>query len=178
MRINARKCRWTATREVPDVSITARQWLSRPGWRAAAGDAIAFVRQPVGKYWTYLGMTQTADNDIERLLAMVRTQAQDAAEILARKREHNPRVHETWLGQLWRWMTRAELQVRLDGLSVRVAAGRRSIGEEAGRYSDTERELVQRGCDVLGVQWVTDLLCRDGQHVRPEMAVGGRTSAP
>ena len=23
--------------------------------------------------------------------------------------EHNPRVHETWLGQLWRWMTRAEL---------------------------------------------------------------------
>ena len=94
------------------------------------------------------------------------------------RHEHNPRVHETWLGQLWRWMTRAELQVRLDGLSVRVAAGRRSIVEEAGRYSDTERELVQRGCDVLGVQWVTDLLCRDGQHVRPEMAVGGRTSAP
>ena len=92
--------------------------------------------------------------------------------------EHNPRVHETWLGQLWRWMTRAELQVRLDGLSVRVATGRRSIVEEAGRYSDTERELVQRGCDVLGVQWVTDLLCRDGQHVRPEMAGGGRPSAP
>ena len=88
--------------------------------------------------------------------------------------EHNPRVHETWLGQLWRWMTRAELQVRLDGLSVRVAAGRRSIVEEAGRYSDTERKLVQRGCDVLGVQWITDLLCRDGQHVRPEMAGGGR----
>ena len=31
-------------------------------------------------------MTQSADNDIERLLAMVETQAQDAAEILARKR--------------------------------------------------------------------------------------------
>ena len=31
-------------------------------------------------------MTQSADNDIERLLTMVETQAQDAAEILARKR--------------------------------------------------------------------------------------------
>ena len=58
----------------------AADWVVR-----RAGDAVAFVRQSVGEYWTYLGMTQSADNDIERLLAMVETQAQDAAEILRKR---------------------------------------------------------------------------------------------
>ena len=71
----------------------------------------------------------------------------------------NPRVHGTWLGQLWAWMSGQGIGLRLKGV---VREGR-AHDESSTRLLPTlftgrrERSEVEAGCSKFGVRRKADL---------------------
>ena len=80
---------------------------------------------------------------------------------------NNPKVRDTWLGQLWQWMSESKLQLRLDGHTACVEKGEPLLTELAG-LGPVQRALVRDGGGAHGVYRRSDLLARDGSRLRRE----------
>ena len=83
----------------------------------------------------------------------------------------NERIAETWLGQAWRWMSQVRLTMKLRGVSAVVSEADPLICSAFNTADDRARSRA--ACARFRVRRRSDMMCYDGEQVRPEAAVGG-----
>ena len=83
----------------------------------------------------------------------------------------NERIAGTWLGQAWRWMSQVRLTMKLRGVSAVVSEADPLICSAFNTADDRARSRA--ACARFRVRRRSDMMCYDGEQVRPEAAVGG-----
>ena len=77
----------------------------------------------------------------------------------------------TWMGQLWIWMGKHDMQVRLRGASATSNNSEPYVVDQGFRGG--KRAMVAEGCARAGVAHKSDLYMRDGKTLRQELRDGG-----